>query len=82
MLPNQRLAVGIALTLLLPAVALAQPGGGGSPRAAATERFEREAPAVGEPLPDLKVHKADGDEVRLRDLLQGHYTVLVLGCLP
>ena len=78
---NQRLAVGIAMNLLLPAAVPAQPGGGGSPRADVTQRFERAAPRVGEPMPELTVHDAEGGDVQLRDLLEGHYTVLVLGCL-
>ncbi len=51
------------------------------PRQQATRRFADTAPAVGEPLPDLAVYNAGGEELRLGDLLQGHYTVIVLGCL-
>ena len=51
------------------------------PRQMATRRFEATAPAVGEPLPELSVYDADGKERRLGELLQGHYTVIVLGCL-
>ncbi len=51
------------------------------PRQQANRRFESTAPAVGEPLPDLAVYDAGGKELRLGELLQGHYTVIVLGCL-
>ena len=51
------------------------------PRELATRRFEATAPAVGESLPDLSVYDASGKERRLGDLLQGHYSVIVLGCL-
>ncbi len=51
------------------------------PRQMATGRFEAAAPAIGAPLPDLRVYDAGGEKRQLRELLQGHYTVLVLGCL-
>ncbi len=51
------------------------------PRQMATSRFEAAAPAVGEPLPDLSVYDAGGEQRRLSQLLQGNYTVIVLGCL-
>lgn len=52
-----------------------------NPRQQATERFEKTAPAVGEPLPDVAVYDAGGKELRLSELLHGHYTIIVLGCL-
>ncbi len=52
-----------------------------NPREQATRRFEATAPAVGEPLPDLVLYDAGGKQLRLGELLQGHYTVIVLGCL-
>ena len=52
-----------------------------NPRQRAAGRFEATAPAVGEPLPDVAVYDAGGEERRLGELLQGHYTVIVLGCL-
>ncbi len=52
-----------------------------NPRQQATGRFEAAAPAVGEPLPDLVVYDAGGEKQRLGQLLQGHYAVIVLGCL-
>ncbi len=51
----------------------AQPGRPGS--------FSDSVPDVGDALPDLTLHDAEGKAVQLQDLLQGHYTVLVLGCL-
>ena len=53
----------------------------GNPREAATSRFEAAAPGIGEPLPDIVVHDRTGQELRLRELVREHYTVLVLGCL-
>ncbi len=52
-----------------------------NPRQQAIHRFEATAPAVGEPLPDLVLYEAGGEERQLDKLLQGHYTVIVLGCL-
>ncbi len=51
------------------------------PRERTSRRFESTAPAVGEPLPDLVLYDAGGEERRLGELLQRHYTVIVLGCL-
>ena len=39
------------------------------------------APQMGESLPALSVYDLKGGEVKIQDLLHGHYTVLVLGCL-
>ena len=52
-----------------------------NPREQGTRRFEDTAPAVGDSLPDLTVYDAGGKELQLRQMLQGHYTVIVLGCL-
>ena len=52
-----------------------------NPRQRITDRFETSAPDIGEQLPDLTVFDADGKELRLRKLLQEHFTVIVLGCL-
>ena len=65
----------VALMLVggaLPGTAFAQP---------ITRDFERQAPAPGELMPEAIVYDRDGEELRLRELLQDHYTVLVLGCL-
>ncbi len=43
--------------------------------------FSDSVPDVGDALPDLTLHNAEGKPVQLQDLLRGHYTVLVLGCL-
>ncbi len=51
----------------------AQPGRPGS--------FGDSVPGVGERLPDLTLIDAEGKAVELHDLLRGHYTVVVLGCL-
>ena len=32
-------------------------------------------------MPDVAVRDRDGAELRLQDVLSGHYTVLILGCL-
>jgi len=45
------------------------------------QRFAEHSPAVGELLPDLVAYDTRGEKVRLRELVKGHYTVLVLGCL-
>ena len=39
------------------------------------------APQIGELVPDLEIVDDDGNPVNLRDVTQGHYTVLTLGCL-
>ena len=38
------------------------------------------APQIGELNPDLVSVDDQGDPVRLRELAQGHYTVMTLGC--
>ena len=43
-------------------------------------RFDA-APQLGEMVPDLEIVDDEGNPVRLRELTQGHYTVLTLGCL-
>ena len=59
--------------------ATAQPGADG--RGMLVRSFEQSAPAIGALMPDLPVYDRDGREVRLREVLGGRYTVLVLGCL-
>ncbi len=44
-------------------------------------RFLALAPQVGEMVPDLAIVDDKGHPVHLRELTQGHYTVLTLGCL-
>ncbi len=70
-------ALGLLAALGLASSAQAQL----DPRQQAIMRFEATAPAVGQPLPDLAVYDAGGEERRLSELLQEHYTVIVLGCL-
>ena len=43
-------------------------------------RFDRDAPQIGDPLPDVAGFDADGEQFPLRNL-KGHYSVLVFGCL-
>lgn len=65
-------------------VALLLVGGAGSSTVSAqpvTGNFERQAPAVGELMPEALVYDRDGGELQLTELLQEHYTVLILGCL-
>ena len=52
-----------------------------NPRRQASQRFETTAPAVGTPFPAVVVYGAGGKKLRIKELLQGHYTVIVLGCL-
>ncbi len=39
------------------------------------------APQIGELIPDLEIVDDQGNPVSLRELTQGHYTVMTLGCL-
>ena len=38
-------------------------------------------PQIGELIPDLEIVDDQGKPVKLRELTQGHYTVMTLGCL-
>jgi hypothetical protein len=40
-----------------------------------------EAPQLGELVPDLVLVDDEGNPANLRELTEGHYTVLTLGCL-
>ncbi len=53
---------------------------GAEPAQVLEDRFDREAPQVGDLLPDVVGLDAEGNEFPLRDL-RGHYTVLTFGCL-
>lgn len=44
------------------------------------QRFDRQAPQIGDPLPDAAGLDSDGNEFQLQSL-KGHYTVLTFGCL-
>ncbi len=45
------------------------------------ERFAAAAPDVGQQVPDISVYSASGEKVSFRDLVEGHYSVVVFGCL-
>lgn len=86
------MVLGCAVALLPLTVAAQQRGGGhgfgprpggppGAGRDALSGRFETVAPALGEPMPDVALFDRDGNELRLRELLRDHTTVIVLGCL-
>lgn len=51
-----------------------------SPRQQVISKFERDAPQIGDSLPNLKLLDADGREFEL-NRLRGQPTVLVFGCL-
>ena len=76
-------AASLALALAGAPAVLAQsrPDGTRSARDSVTKRFMKAAPDIGERIPNLKVYDAAGEKRKLRDLLDGHYTVLVFGCL-
>ncbi len=38
-------------------------------------------PEIGDLVPDVEIVDDRGNPVRLRELTQGHYTVMTLGCL-
>jgi cytochrome oxidase Cu insertion factor (SCO1/SenC/PrrC family) len=44
------------------------------------DEFLKEAPGVGDKLPDVTVYSPTGTEFKTADL-RGHYTVLTFGCL-
>ena len=44
-------------------------------------RFLAIAPQIGDMVPDLEIVDDKGNPVSLRELTQGQYTVLTLGCL-
>ena len=83
----RRCFVLAALVVMLASTAvLAQnpPSGGRRPsggRGFVTQRFLETAPDIGEPMPEATVYDADGKTHELGELLKGHYSVLVLGCL-
>lgn len=75
---RRRVNVGLLVSLLLylgsnSAFSQMQP-----PR---MEKFESDAPKVGETLPDITIHDDLGNPVNIRDLANENYKVLVLGCL-
>ncbi len=46
-----------------------------------TARFIAGGPKVGDPLPDLSIFDDMGRPVNIRDITEGSYSALVLGCL-
>lgn len=77
--PRSQVRIGQALLVVLMLVAGALPGTAFAQPI--TRDFERQAPAPGELMPEAIVYDRDGAELRLRELLQEQYTVLILGCL-
>jgi hypothetical protein len=45
------------------------------------ERFEANAPAIGERVPNVTIYNAAGESVRFRSLVRDKYSVVVFGCL-
>ena len=70
------LSLSLALLIVLSASAMGQPDVAG--RRAKSRSFH--LPPVGSLLPDVTVYDEQGAEFSTRQL-QGHYTVLVFGCL-
>ena len=70
----------LAFCLGLAAVAAAQPGGADG-RGMLVRNFERNAPTIGELMPNLPIYDRDGREHLLAEMLAGRPTVLILGCL-
>lgn len=58
-----------------------QRGGGEAGRGGMASRFEASSPAVGEAMPEVMVHRDNGESISFRQLLNDHYTVVLLGCL-
>ncbi len=74
-------AGSLCVWLALAALAWAQPPArGNSPRQQVNGGFEARSPRVGEKLPEVTAYDAAGEPFSLRSL-EGHYSVLVFGCL-
>jgi hypothetical protein len=77
-----RVAIAISIAGLVQVGLTAAPTTQDELRAALQRRFETVTPDIGELLPDIELYDADGDTVKLREMVRsGRYTVLVLGCL-
>jgi hypothetical protein len=84
----KRVAWAVSLFLISGTGLLAQParerpqgpGADRNPAQMVVQAFERKAPPLGRPLPDIEALDASGLPVRL-GRLKGRYTVLVFGCL-
>ncbi|MDH3583665.1 MAG: hypothetical protein OER86_05570 [Phycisphaerae bacterium] len=71
--------LGLLLFLFVLAVpAAAQPSS--SPRNRVNSGFERSAPGIGKPLPDISIYDAQGKIFKLASLRE-NYSVIVFGCL-
>ena len=79
------IAVGIVLALVVTSASFAQKPeqskkGTRSGMQALRDRFAKNSPAIGKPLPDVTVVDANGKKFAIKDL-RGKHTVLVFGCL-
>lgn len=71
----------LMISCLAPLAWAQQPRGSDrNPRERANQEFEREAPKVGETIPEIELLDAEGKRLTTRDL-RGNTTVLVFGCL-
>lgn len=70
----------LAISVLSVNAASGQGRPGQSRRGGGLQGFDRNAPSVGEQLPNLKAYNAAGETIQLSEL-KGDYTVLVFGCL-
>ena len=50
------------------------------PRERVDRIFDELSPSIGQPLPDVTIYNARGEEFPLRNL-RDHHTVLLFGCL-
>ena len=78
---HSTVTTGIAAALLVAGLATTPAKAQTSPFEGVNQRFEAAAPQIGESLPDVSVYDLEGTELKIRDLVHGQYTVLVLGCL-
>ena len=76
------LMAGFMTTALMTTSSYGQPfnQGGQSGRSGVNSGFEKTAPGIGQPLPEVTLYRADGKQF-LTSQLKGSYTVLVFGCL-
>ena len=66
--------------LFLVGAAMFQPNLALSQATTAESRYGA-VPQIGELIPDVEIVDDQGNPVGLRELTQGHYTVITLGCL-
>ena len=78
---NRLLSGLLSVSLWLPGLSAAQETQpADTPAGRMMNAFERSAPAVGGPLPDISVYDSEGNPYRIGQL-KGQYSVLVFGCL-